>query len=826
MDIYNFPRQKLPYSQKDTDWRKRCVMWADHKSFFNYELVRSSVIHKKINYDLVNGIIHMEDMQEILNPTDVQEDYSPGKIQHYPIINTKLNVLRGEEIKRPFDYRVVVTNPEAVSLIEEHKKDAVQSSLKQLIENNSLNQQDFQDKLEKMDDYFSYSWQDGMEIQANEYLNHYVGEYNMPQTFNDGFMDVLTVGEEIYQCDIVGGEPVLRRLNPINVHVFRSGHSNKIEDADVIILEDYWSPGKIMDEYWDQLTQDDVDHLESMDSNFTQGVMNGMGQTDDRYGLINRNVAALDFMANSNEIFGNGIIGGNSLWGLPYDIAGNIRVLRVYWKSKKMIKRVKTHDPNTGEENFDFYSEDYIPNKNMDEEAETFWVNEAWEGTLIGGVNNGWMGEGNGIFINMRPRPIQYNRMNNPSRCHFGIVGTIYNVNESRPFSMVDMMKPYSYLYDVVHYKLCDAIANNWGDILELDLANIPADWKIDKWLYFARKNHIGVKDSFREGNIGAATGKLAGSLNNNSKGVISTNIGNYIQQLMNILEYIKSEMGEGVGISKQREGQVANRETVGGVERATLQSSYITEWLFSVHNDTKKRVLECFLDTAKIAAKGKPNIKFKYIASDLSERIMTIDGSEFAANDYGLIVDTNGNSNELQQKLDTLVQPALQSGKLDFSAIMKLWTTVSLSQKIRIIENNEQKNEQAQQQQAQQQAQAQQQQIQATMQQKQNELESKENIAAQDNQTKITVAQIEAGVKVNVEQMKPVQDNTDVKPMSQTDRANYLEKVRQFNKNHDLEQQRLQLDKKKQQDEIALKRKQAARQTSRQINNTGKNAV
>ena len=111
-------------------------------------------------------------------------------------------------------------------------------------------------------------------------------------------------------------------------------------------------------------------------------------------------------------------------------------------------------------------------------------------------------------------------------------------------------------------------------------------------------------------------------------------------------------------------------------------------------------------------------------------------------------------------------------------------------------------------------------------MQQKQNELESKENIAAQDNQTKITVAQIQAGVKVNIEQMKPVQDNTDIKPMSQTDRANYLEKVRQFNKNHDLEQQKLQLEKKKQQDEIALKRKQAARQTSRQINNTGKNAV
>ena len=35
--------------------------------------------------------------------------------------------------------------------------------------------------------------------------------------------------------------------------------------------------------------------------------------------------------------------------------------------------------------------------------------------------------------------------------------------------------------------------------------------------------------------------------------------------------QYLKGEVGDIVGISKQREGQINNRETVGGVERATL---------------------------------------------------------------------------------------------------------------------------------------------------------------------------------------------------------------------------------------------------------------
>lgn len=145
-------------------------------------------------------------------------------------------------------------------------------------------------------------------------------------------------------------------------------------------------------------------------------------------------------------------------------------------------------------------------------------------------------------------------------------------------------------------------MAKNWGKILRLDLARVPKGWDIEKWIYYAKANGLAVEDSFKEGNIGAATGKLAGALNNASSGVIDAEFGNSIQQQINLLEFIKLEMSEVAGITRQREGQVSNRETVGGVERATLQSSHITEWLFVIHDDVKKRALECFLETAKIA--------------------------------------------------------------------------------------------------------------------------------------------------------------------------------------------------------------------------------
>lgn len=71
----------------------------DSKSFTHYSLCRKSVLHKKINYDLLLGKLHMNDLQLILNPDDIKADYIPNKIQHYSILLPKLNVLQGEESK-------------------------------------------------------------------------------------------------------------------------------------------------------------------------------------------------------------------------------------------------------------------------------------------------------------------------------------------------------------------------------------------------------------------------------------------------------------------------------------------------------------------------------------------------------------------------------------------------------------------------------------------------------------------------------------------------------------------------------------------------------
>ena len=800
----NFPPQQLSWKAKDKKWRLQHLDWADSKTFFNFSPVRKSVIHKKINYDLLNGKLHMSDLMLLINPENLTANFIPDNIAHYPIINSKLRVLKGEESKRVFDYRVVITNPNSLSEMEETKKAEVLSRMQELIERRVSSEEEFNQELEKISNYYTYDYQDMREVRANALLQHYSKEQNFPLLFNQGFDDAMAVGEEIYQCSISGGEPILEKLNPLKVRIFKSGYSNKIEDADVVVLEDYWSPGRVIDTYYDVLKPKDIKYIENIPDTIGRNTIDEMDTLDERQGFINVNM--IDDTLGQPEGGGyyfdpfNLFPDNTNSSLLPYDLNGNVRVIRMYWKSRRKIKKVKSYDPETGEEVFNFYNEDYICDKSRGEEEQALYINQAWEGTKIGTE----------VYVNMRPCPIQYNTLSNPSKCHFGIIGSIYNMVDTKPFSLVDMMKQYNYLYDVVHDRLNKMMAHNWGKLVQLDLAKVPKGWEIEKWMYYARANGIYITDSFKEGNYGAATGKIAGGLNNNSTGVIDAEFGNSIQSQINLLEFIKMEMSEVVGITKQREGQVSNRETVGGIERSNLQSSHITEWLFTIHDDVKKRVLECFLETAKIALRGR-KLKFNYLLSDNALQIMNIDGDEFAENDYGLVVDYSEGMQQLKQQIDTLAQAALQNQTLSFSTIMRLYNSASIAEKQRLVEKDEREIQERNAQQQQAQLQSQQQIEQMRQQTEMAKLEQNDTLNQRDNETKILVAEIGA-------QARAANDNDGIvepEQMSEAEREKLRESIRQFDLNLQLEKDKFEEEKRSNREDEKIRRIQANKRPS-----------
>lgn len=716
------PRQRLSYKQKNKEWRIDNVDYADKFSFYNSEPVRNTLRNKILNLNLYNGKVDVRDMTNVVNPNHLDASFIPDNIPHVPILVPKVDLLVGEEIKRRFDWSVIVTNPEAVSKKEEEKKNFVMQKLTEYLQAN-YSDEELDAKMQELQKYLKYEWQDLREKMANQILRHYWKEQKFDLIFNEAFKDALIFAEQIVQVDIIHNEPVLTKLNPLKVHAVRSGNSNKIEDSSVIVIEDYWSPAYIIDVYHDQLKESDVDALMEYTTTSSTG-----SYTDDhnnhvllRDGLQDNHMieGMLDFAEINGHVFNNNFT----------DEHGNIRVLKVLWRSLKLIKKIKYYD-EFGEEQYKIMSEEYTPVKELGEEETKLWVNEWWEGVKLG----------KDIYVNMRPRPVQYNKVNNPSYCHPGIIGQIYNTNQGRAVSLVDRAKNLQYMYDAMWDRLNKAIATNYGKIANIDLAGIPDGWEIEKWMHFAIVNKIAFRDSFKEGNQGAATGKLAGSFNNGQSSSIDMETGNYIQQHIQLLEFIKMEMGEICGVTKQREGQISNRETVGGVERSVNQSSHITEGWYMVNEHFKLRVLEAFLETAKVALKGK-NIKTQHILDDQTIEVLNIEGDDFAESDYGLVLSSSAKTIELDQAMKQLAQSYLQNGG-SMSTVMDIYLSPSILDMKRKLEEAEDK--QAQQAQAQNEAVQQQTQAMVQMEQMKLQLEDTKNI--RDNDTKIYIAELTKG--------------------------------------------------------------------------------
>lgn len=657
----NLPEQAIPYEKKNKEWRIQCVNACDSRNRWNSRDTRTFFRTKLICTNLINNILDYEDLMGTLNPNQLDADFIPEKIQHHPIINSKLNTLIGEEIARRADYMAVVSNPEAISQKEEELKSKLNQEIQNLVEDDSIPENQLQERLEKIKKKYNYSWQDRREARANKILNNYSKKYNFNNLFTEGFRHALIMGEEIYNLDIDNGEPKIECINPLYVYTFRSGMSSKIEDSDIICIDEYWNPSRIIDTYYEDLSEEEIKRI-TQPFSATAG---GQSYDQEYANVMSITQSDMDYLLRSQDFVGSPYISS-------YDANGNIRVLRAFWRSLKEVKKVKYFD-EFGDVQYKIMSSEYIPDKKLGETAETLWVNEWWEGTKIM----------NDIFVRMRPKPIQYNSLNNPSKCHPGIIGRVYNIQNTRAVSLVEMLKPFQYMYDVIWYRLNKLISKNIGKVALIDINTKPESWTVDKWMYYLNDTNIMFTDGFNESKKGERTGTLASQLETGR--VIDMELGGMIQQCINLLEYIKNEISDLSGITKQREGQVNSRETVGGIERAITQSSFNTELYYATHELCIKDVLIGFLETAKLAFRGNKTMS-QYILDDGEIQLFEIDGDDFAEADYGIQMVNSNKLLKINQRIEQLAEVSIQNGG-SISTYIDVLLSDSIADKINKLE-------------------------------------------------------------------------------------------------------------------------------------------
>lgn len=794
-NLYNsaFPRQKLPLSKKGKKWQEDCVNYIIGEGNVTSGGNSTSYYGElQTYYNLYNSIFDEKDFKSITNPFKVEDGF-PATPHDFNIIRPKVDLLIGEETKRPLNFRVIRTSQEATSEMQEKEKQMILQYIEAAItaKMSPEEAQQFQEQLqsgeimppEQIAKYMDKDYKDIVENTAYHSLTYLREKLDLDNEFIKGWKDGLISGREIYYVGVLNAEPYAERVNPICFSYDKSPDLDFIEDGSWCCRKMRMPITEVYDRYYDKLEEKDLDRLEEM-----------IGSTPGR-NLGDRSPVDMGIQL---RIYDNPIFEGSG--------KSLVNVWHCCWKSFKKIFYVTTTD-DAGQPQINIVDETYQPVGN-EVSVEPDWIIEVWEGYRAG----------SDLYFGIQPIEYQHVSIDNPNSQKLPYCGAIYSNTNSKPRSLVSILKPLQYMYIVLWYRLELAIARDKGKVVNMDITQIPKSMNISpaKWMHYLSSVGVNFINPYEEGwNIPGREGGKPAQFNQIT--ALDLTMSNVIAEYIQLMDKIEELAGTISGITQQREGAVNTSEMVGNVERSVVQSSHITEPLFWVHNQCKRRVLNMLLNTAKGAWEETGKQKLQYIF-DNGERAFLDITPKFYYEDMDVFVSDTSKDLENIQKLQQLIQPAMQNGAslLEAAEILTNDNFNIIKQKLKDMQTRQ---EQIQQQQQEAEAQQQQQ-----LQQMQNEAKQQELMLQeaqmdlqryqidQDNQTKIAVAQINAyrGTEELDQDQNGIPD-----PIEIGKQAIEQQKINQeaYNKRYEakqkreIEDQKIQLEKDKMKHETELQK-------------------
>lgn len=794
-NLYNsaFPRQKLPLSKKGKKWQEDCVNYIIGEGNVTSGGNSTSYYGElQTYYNLYNSIFDEKDFKSITNPFKVEDGF-PATPHDFNIIRPKVDLLIGEETKRPLNFRVIRTSQEATSEMQEKEKQMILQYIEAAITARMSPEeaQQFQEQLqsgevmppEQIAKYMDKDYKDIVENTAYHTLTYLRERLDLDNEFIKGWKDGLISGREIYYVGVLNAEPYVERVNPIYFSYDNSPDLEFIEDGSWCCRKMRMPITEVYDRYYDKLEEKDLDKLEEM-----------IGSTPGR-NLGDRSPVDIGIQL---RIYDNPIFEGSG--------KSLVNVWHCCWKSFKKIFYVTTTD-DAGQPQINIVDETYQPVGN-EVSIEPDWIIEVWEGYRAG----------SDLYFGIQPIEYQHVSIDNPNSQKLPYCGAIYSNTNSKPRSLVSILKPLQYMYIVLWYRLELAIARDKGKVVNMDITQIPKSMNISpaKWMHYLSSVGVNFINPYEEGwNIPGREGGKPAQFNQIT--ALDLTMSNVIAEYIQLMDKIEELAGTISGITQQREGAVSSSEMVGNVERSVVQSSHITEPLFWVHNQCKRRVLNMLLNTAKGAWEETGKQKLQYIF-DNGERAFLDITPKFYYEDMDVFVSDTSKDLENIQKLQQLIQPAMQNGAslLEAAEILTNDNFNIIKQKLKDMQaRQEQMQQQQQEAEAQQQQQLQQMQNEAKQQElmlQEAQMDLQRYQIDQDNQTKIAVAQINAyrGTEELDQDQNGIPD-----PVEIGKQAIEQQKINQeaYNKRYEakqkreIEDQKIQLEKDKMKHETELQK-------------------
>lgn len=726
----SFPAQKLPMSKKTQAWKEACVDYvvgAGDSGFGGNGRSRSDEM--QTYYDLYNSIYNEKDLKYVTNPFK-QDDGFPAMAQDYNIIKPYVDQLLGEETKRPFNFHPQRTSDIAASEMQEKAKEMLMDYIQATIASKLSPEQAarYEQALatgeiqtpEAIAKYLQKDYKDIAETEAYHALQFLKRKLNLTHEFYKGWKDALIGGEEIYYVGVINGDPYVERVNPMYFDYEHSLDLEFIDDAAWCRRKMIMSATEIYDRFYDKMSERQLNELlELIDQRPGAGNNPEIRKTSIDYESIKLHKI-------------------NSFTDNPFDI-DHIVVYHCCWKSFKKIGFVTLLNPETGEAEEFQVDEDYKVT-GTEQSVEWDWIIEVWEGYRIG----------DDMYIGIQPIEYQHISADNPNSQKLPYTGVVYNNTNSKPRSLVSMMKPLQYMYIVVWYRLELALSRDKGKVAVMDITQIPKSMNIDvnKWMHYLSALGVAFINPYDEGwDIPGREGGKPSQFNQLSSWDLT--MSNVIAEYIQLMQKIEDMVAKLTGITPQRQGQIAASELVSNANTAVNMSYHITEPWFWNHNQVKRRVLTMLLNTSKAAWKDNKRY-LNYILDDATRAFVQL-SDNFFYEDMDIFVDDSTKNQQYIDQLKQLLQPAMQNGAslLDIAEIITLDNMSMIKNRLEEIEQKRmeqmQQQQQAEQQAQQQMAEQQNQLKEEELMLKEAEMDLEKYKVDQDNATKITVAQLNA---------------------------------------------------------------------------------
>lgn len=800
----SFPAQKLPMSKKTQAWKEACVDYvvgAGDSGFGGNGRSRSDEM--QTYYDLYNSIYNEKDLKYVTNPFK-QDDGFPAMAQDYNIIKPYVDQLLGEETKRPFNFHPQRTSDIAASELQEKAKEMLMDYIQATIASKLSPEQAarYEQALatgeiqtpEAIAKYLQKDYKDIAETEAYHALQFLKRKLNLTHEFYKGWKDALIGGEEIYYIGVINGDPYVERVNPMYFDYEHSLDLEFIDDAAWCRRKMIMSATEIYDRFYDKMSERQLNELlELIDQRPGAGNNPEIRKTSIDYESIKLHKI-------------------NSFTDNPFDI-DHIVVYHCCWKSFKKIGFVTLLNPETGEVEEFQVDEDYKVT-GTEQSVEWDWIIEVWEGYRIG----------DDMYIGIQPIEYQHISADNPNSQKLPYTGVVYNNTNSKPRSLVSMMKPLQYMYIVVWYRLELALSRDKGKVAVMDITQIPKSMNIDvnKWMHYLSALGVAFINPYDEGwDIPGREGGKPSQFNQLSSWDLT--MSNVIAEYIQLMQKIEDMVAKLTGITPQRQGQIAASELVSNANTAVSMSYHITEPWFWNHNQVKRRVLTMLLNTSKAAWKDSKRY-LNYILDDATRAFVQL-SDNFFYEDMDIFVDDSTKNQQYIDQLKQLLQPAMQNGAslLDIAEIITLDNMSMIKNRLEEIEQKRmeqmQQQQQAEQQAQQQMAEQQNQLKEEELMLKEAEMDLEKYKVDQDNATKITVAQLNAyrgaenmdqdmnGIPDPIETGKQALEQQKINSDIATKQLELNNKRREIEQKREAENKKIQLEKDRMKHETELQR-------------------